>query len=157
TLAIRSAADGLKDLAGVPLDGDNNGTAAGDFSGSVPVAGSALPVVSLADFAPGATQSVFTPPNTAGLPLSITRTTINGHPTTSVAGEFVYDPGLLTVTGLTTTISGWTASINPNSATLADGRKVASFTVSGAAALSGTPPVVVGSIQASVPSGALYG
>src|SRR5262249_32949450 len=76
--------------------------------------------------------------------------------------EVVYDPTMLTLTGMTTAVSGWSVTtFDPSFTTLSDGRKVARFTVGGSSALGGTAPVVVGSLQASVPgttlSGALSG
>ncbi|REK17413.1 MAG: hypothetical protein DWQ37_06390 [Planctomycetota bacterium] len=138
------------------LDGNGDGTTGDDYVGNFTVVSSTLPVLSVADFARGGGQAVAVPATAAGIPVTIDSTTINGHPITSVDAELVYDPELLTITGMTTTVSGWSATMDPSFATLSDGKMVAKFTVQGAPALTGTTPVTVGFVQASVPSDAPY-
>lgn len=159
-LTLRSAANGFRDLAGVLLDGDNNAVAGGDYDpagNELTVTSSSIPVVGVVDFTRGPTQTIAVPATAAGLPVTISSTTVNGNGIAAVDASVVYDPTLTTITGMTTPISGWTATINPNFATLADGRKVARFTVNGPTVLSGTAPLTIGFIQSNVPSTATYG
>ncbi len=143
---IRSAADGLKDLAGVLLDGDSNGSAGGNFSGNFAVASYAERVVRLGDFARGQTQ-------TMAIPLTISE----GSGVTAVQAELIYDPTLLDFGSgsISSPISGWSGILNPNFATLPNGLRVAQFTISSATPLSGSN-VLFATIPATIPTNAPY-
>ncbi len=107
TLTLRSAADGFRDLVtGGLLDGDNDGTPGGDYVQEFTVDVVASVEVSLPDVARGPGQPVDVPPVeiveqpiddvTPGLPLSLNE----AAGVDSVDVTLVYDPALLSITGV---------------------------------------------------------
>jgi hypothetical protein len=100
TLTLRSAADGVRDSAGLLLDGDANGVAGGDFVTTITVSprNPNAVTLSLPNFARGPQQAVNIPANeTTGLPISFS----NGSGITSATFELRYNPALLIITAAT--------------------------------------------------------
>lgn len=150
TLAARSAADGFKDLAGVLLDGDANGTAGGNYSTSFAVGSSTARVLSVPDFTRGAGQAVNVPATSSGLPVRISDPT----GVTSAQVDLLFDTTLLNVTtgtftsGAVVTIPGSTVTITA----IAGGVRVA---VTGLSGVTGSN-VAIAAPSASVPATAPY-
>ena len=150
TVALRSAADGFSDSTGSLLDGDANGIAGGDYTGSFVVA--ARPAnevtVSLPDFVRGFGQTVKLPSETtAGIPVTLS----TGQNVTAVDLDLVFDPALLTVTSFANSVDGATSAFQ----LVAPGRM--RVTVSSASPFRSTPGTVeLGRFIASVPATAPY-
>ena len=96
TVTLRSAANGFKDTAGLLLDGNDDGTAGDNYTGTFTVAPppSNAVTVSLPDFARGFGQPVNVPATGTGLPLTIS----SGQNVGSLNLTLDYDPSLLTIT-----------------------------------------------------------
>ena len=100
TITLRSRDAGFRDVTGILLDGNQDGTAGGDFSEDFVVAerevGSVT--VSLPDFVRGPGQEANLPANTTvGIPLSISE----GAGVRNVAIQIDFDPALLTIAAAT--------------------------------------------------------
>lgn len=151
TVTLRSAANGVRDALAVPLDGDGNAIAGGDFvynfSVSVPAANAVT--VSIPNFARGPQQGVNLPANgSSGIPLSFS----NGAGITTATFELRYNPAQLNVT-TATVAAGVPAGATVNLDTSTPG--VALLT------LNSPTPLLAGtthfaSLHADVPSTALY-
>lgn len=102
TVAMRSADNGFRDTAGNLLDGDANGVAGGDFSGTFTIAPAADGTVTLAvdDFVRGPGQPINLPADTTdGIPISITIP--EGVAVRAVDFRVGFTEGLLDVTAAT--------------------------------------------------------
>jgi len=99
TVTLRSASDGWKDLSGSLLDGNSDYVPGGDFTTAFTVAASTDRVVSLPDFARGATATNSQPVNISssgtGLPIHVD----DASGVNAVDIDVVYDPALLHISG----------------------------------------------------------
>jgi autotransporter-associated beta strand protein len=140
--------NGFESLDATPVD--LSGTTSFPLSYTV----SSAAAVSLPSFARGPAQvDSAANPFASGIPLSIS----NGSALTSAQVSITYDPQLLSVTGATTPLSGYSISnlvITGNSTT--NTTATVSFTVSGGAAL-GTGAAVLADLQYTIPNAAPYG
>ncbi|MCC9655362.1 cadherin domain-containing protein [Rhodopirellula halodulae] len=103
TATLRSASDAFTDLAdGELLDGDNNGTAGGDFVTNFTVSETASLVVGLPDIVRGPTQSIQLPAVGSGneLPAGLPIQLSNADGVTSVTLTLQYDPALLNISAV---------------------------------------------------------
>jgi hypothetical protein len=95
SVTLRSAEDGFKHPDGGLLDGDNDGSAGGDFVDQFTI-GAVEPVgISLPDFARGPGQSVHVPANDTGLPLTFEDNRSGGNAVESISLTISYDSTLL--------------------------------------------------------------
>jgi hypothetical protein len=98
TVTMRSGDDGFIDTGGQVLDGDNDGTAGGDYSTTFEVA-TPLPnsvTIGISDFVRGPGQEVNLPADeTTGIPVTISE----GANVRAVDLRVAYDSSLLTITG----------------------------------------------------------
>ena len=94
-VTMRSSADGFKDVDGNLLDGNHDGTAGDDFTGTFTIDSPAnrTAIVGLPDFVRGPGQQVRVPADEVGLPLRIS----DGAGVRSVEIHLGYDPKLLTI------------------------------------------------------------
>ncbi|MEO9933844.1 cadherin domain-containing protein [Rhodopirellula bahusiensis] len=103
TATLRSASDGFTDLAdGELLDGDDNGTAGGNFVTTFTVASPASLVVGLPDIVRGPSQTVQLPAGGSGteLPAGLPIQLSNADGVTSVTLTIQYDPAMLDISGV---------------------------------------------------------
>ncbi|MCY2983576.1 MAG: cohesin domain-containing protein, partial [Planctomycetota bacterium] len=114
TVTLVSGASSFKDGSGGLLDGDANLTAGGDYVSSFAVVSSTARVLSIADFARGASSTagqVLTTPFgnsvSPGIPITIN----NGTGITSIDMDVVYDPNLIEISsasiGADALAAGW--------------------------------------------------
>ncbi|MCY2987786.1 MAG: FG-GAP-like repeat-containing protein [Planctomycetota bacterium] len=105
TVRLRSALDGFVTASGVLLDGDNDGTAGGDYVATLTVANSPsnLRVLSISDVVRGPGQQI-----TDGIPLKIS----DGTGVQAIDLRLTYDPALLQISGGTTSVSGGSVQVN---------------------------------------------
>ncbi|MEQ1824839.1 MAG: PKD domain-containing protein, partial [Pirellula sp.] len=156
TLTLFSRADGFKNTTGELLDGDADGVPGGNFVTTFGVSNTLARVVSIPDFARGATSSAGQVINLiydnglAGLPISIS----DGSGVTSVNFDVVYNPEIIdfssTLTSFNALPSGWTTTVNHGS-----GNRLS-------VSIYGTSPLGPGAIDltrllGSVPANAPYG
>jgi parallel beta-helix repeat protein len=157
TVTLRSAADGWVDTAtpaGNLLDGNYDLTPGDNYVKHFTVESSTARVLSIPDFARGATATNGQPVNvpadgTTGIPVHIS----NADGVYSVDFTVLYDPALLSITSATLASdmpSGWHVTYN----LFAPGEFI--VTVSGTTALSSGGRDLV-YLTASVPAGATYG
>jgi glucose/arabinose dehydrogenase len=152
TLTLTSALDAFRDLTGDLLDGDSDFAPGGDFVTTFDVTQGLARVVGMGDFARGADQVVDLTPadlNDIALPIVID----NAEDVMAVDLHIVYDPTLLTISGVTLADglpADWTATVNNTVL----GR--VQLTASGTTALTGTN-VAIFAVDAIVPSAAPYG
>ena len=110
TFTLRGRTEGIVSSAGVPLDGNEDGAAGGDFVSSVPVFREAdVVVLSLPDFSRGPGQPVELQ-GTTGIPLSVL--SLGG--VTEIDFVLHFDNGSLNITGYDLTEQlpdGWTKDI----------------------------------------------
>ncbi|MFG0263762.1 MAG: cadherin domain-containing protein [Rhodopirellula sp. JB055] len=103
TATLRSASDGFTDLAdGELLDGDNDGTAGGNFVTTFTVASPASLVVGLPDIVRGPSQTVQLPVDGSGteLPAGLPIQLSDADGVTSVTLTIEYDPAMLDISGV---------------------------------------------------------
>ncbi|WP_430453716.1 cadherin domain-containing protein [Rhodopirellula europaea] len=103
TATLRSASDGFTDLAdGELLDGDDNGTAGGNFVTTFTVASPASLVVGLPDIVRGPSQTVQLPAGGSGteLPAGLPIQLSNADGVTSVTLTIQYDPAMLDISAV---------------------------------------------------------
>ncbi|MCM2369952.1 cadherin domain-containing protein [Aporhodopirellula aestuarii] len=103
TATLRSASDAFTDLAdGELLDGDNDGTAGGNFVTTFTVSNNSSLVVGLPDVVRGPSQAVQVPANGSGvgLPAGLPIQLSDADGVTSVTLTIQYDPNVLDVTGV---------------------------------------------------------
>jgi hypothetical protein len=135
TLTLFSGPQGLHDTLGNALDGNADGTPGDSFTTTFSLAASPVVTVGVPDFARGPGQPVNVPAGGNGLPLSLS----DGAGVTRAQVTVVYDPALLTITGVvrgpdappgasvtvdTTTIPG-NANVTYNGPALPAGRPAA--------------------------------
>ncbi len=145
TVTLRSGADGFKNLYGaLLLDGNGDNTAGDNYTNTFTVAAPAATarVVGLPDFVRGPNQAVNLP---TGIPLRLS----DGQGVTAVSLQIRYDPALLTISGVTTLVTGATVTVNTNTPGLAQ------VTFTRANAL-GAGAVELARLTATVPASALY-
>ena len=151
TVLLRSASNGFATSAGSILDGNGDGTAGDDYTGSFAVAAAPADavLVSVSDFTRGYGQEVRVPTNSdAGFPLTLS----TGQNVTGVDLDLLYDPTLLTITGFSTVIPGASSVFNSPSP------GVARITVSSASEFGSTAgSLELGRFTATVPNTAFYG
>ena len=148
TVTLHSAANGFKDTAGLLLDGNDDGTAGDDYTGTFTVdpSPSNAVTVSLPDFARGYGQPVNVPATGTGLPLTIS----SGQNVGSLSLTLDYDPTLLTIN--TFTPAGLSATLDTSTP------GVAVLTVTSTGPFSSTSGLfTVGTFSAQVPNSATYG
>ncbi|EMI18404.1 outer membrane adhesin like protein, partial [Rhodopirellula maiorica SM1] len=100
SVTLRSAADAFTDLAdGELLDGDDDGTAGGDYTNTFTVADDTSLTVGLPDIVRGPTQSIQVPAGGSGveLPAGLPIQFSNPAGVTSVTLTIQYDPALLDI------------------------------------------------------------
>jgi ELWxxDGT repeat protein len=154
TATLFSRADGFKSATGELLDGDSNGVPGGNYVTTFGVASSTARVVSLPDFARGATSTAGQNVNLSfdngnpGIPVTIS----DGTGVLAMDFDIVYNPSLLDLSSSFFGVlpASWTTTVNLVSA----GRMRLS--------LSGTSPLSAGSqivtrLLATVPANAPYG
>ena len=95
-LTLRSALDGFKDTAGNLLDGNADGTAGDNYSGSFSVSAPAQAVLSIPDFVRGPGQTVNVPATGSGIPIRLSNATGIG----AITFTLKYDPALLNITNV---------------------------------------------------------
>jgi glycosidase len=165
TVVLRSGGNGFRDLAGVPLDGNNDGVAGDSYTTTFTTSYNATSVgLSVSSFARGPGQSVnlvvpFNDPTTyGGIPVQLSR----GNHTSSATFTLTYNTTLLTLTG---------AVVDTGSALYADAPSGSTFArvlhmVSGGIATDvfafntnahgdlggGQSPVTLGELTASIPN-----
>ncbi len=148
TVTLVSGSNALRDTSNVPLDGQDNGGSA-NYVTTFTVTASSAVVVSVPDFArgPDSAHAINLPNNsTNGIPIALS----NGAGVTSGTLTLQYNASLLNVTGATTTLSGATFTLDAAST---PGNAILDFSSSTAL---GSGAVILGSLQATVPSGAAY-
>jgi hypothetical protein len=96
TLTLRSATDGFVDTLGQRLDGDDDGSAGGNYVGTFTVTAAGA-LLSVADIARGPGQPVNQPATGSGLPITLS----NAKGASHIEFTLAYDATLLTVTGVT--------------------------------------------------------
>ncbi len=154
TVTMFSRADGFKSAAGVLLDGDFNGVAGGNYVTSFSVLSSSARVVSIADFARGATSAAGQTVNVtlnnglSGIPLTIN----NAADVLAIDVDIVYDNVLLDISTAFVNVlpAGWSTAVNR----ISDGR--VRLTMSGSTPLT-TGPREIARVLASVPANVPYG
>ena len=141
-LTLRSALDGFKDTAGNLLDGNADGTAGDNYSGSFSVSAPAQAVLSIPDFVRGPGQTVNVPATGSGIPVRLS----NATGISAITFTLQYDPALLNITNVAMlqSCSSFTSS-NING--------VLTVTIEG---LSATGAVDLVKLTANVPNAALY-
>ena len=149
SVRLRAGSDALRDLDGVALDGDANGSAGGDHLASFTVARGNAVSVGLADTARGPGQVLGVGLNDTGLAIKLS----NGAGVTAVSFTLTYDPALLGVATLTRG-SGLPAGASFSATQLTAGQIVVQISAAG-----GLPAGVVtlGQLVATVPAGVSYG
>ncbi|WP_442507382.1 beta strand repeat-containing protein [Novipirellula sp. SH528] len=156
SVTLRSAADAFTDLAdGELLDGDNNGTAGGDYTNTFTVAAGNPLTVGLPDIVRGPTQSIQVPAGgsgvalPAGLPIQIS----NSEGVTSVTLTIQYDPALLDISDVQLGVDAPSGSQVESNLTVPGTATISFFSIAPLAA--GQTSLV--DIIASVPEDAPYG
>ncbi|WP_372724176.1 cohesin domain-containing protein, partial [Novipirellula sp.] len=156
SVTLRSAADAFTDLAdGELLDGDDDGTAGGDYTNSFTVAAGNALTVGLPDIVRGPTQSIQVPAGgsgvalPAGLPIQIS----NAEGVTSVTLTIQYDPALLDISDVQLGADAPSGSQVESNLTVPGTATISFFSVAPLAA--GQTSLV--DIIASVPEDAPYG
>ena len=153
TVTLRSAANGLKDPAGWMLDGNGNGIMGDDFVTSFTWTPSPR-VLSVPEFARGPGQTIDLPATdpAAGIPIQLT----GGADVNTVSFDLRFDPGLLSVTG----VSKDAAAVLATAAVDADLSQAAAGSIhvelTGLTGLPATALTLL-HLQASVPATANYG
>jgi hypothetical protein len=150
TVTLRSASNAFKDLLGAPLDGANNGSAAGSNYVATFVVGSTPAVVGIPSFARGPdSTTAINLPNTAsvGIPLNLSV----GSGVTSGVFTLTYNSALLAVTGAAASTALPGASLSLDAAST-PGHAIIDF--SSPAALTQTGVVGLGGLTATVPDSA---
>ncbi len=154
TATLFSRADGFRSTTGELLDGDFNGAPGGNFVTNFSVSSSSARVVSIADFARGATSTAGQTVNVTlhnglgGIPITIS----NASDVLAIDVDVVFDHTLLDVSSAFINVlpAGWNTVVNR----ISDGRVRLT--------MSGTTPLTAGSreiarVLASVPAGVPYG
>lgn len=149
SVRLRAGDAALRDLSGVALDGDANGTGGDDWLGSFSVArGSAL-TVGLADTARGPGQVLGVAIADTGLAVRLS----NGAGVTSVRFTLAYDPALL---GLATVARGSGLPAGATFSATALGNGLIAVEIGATAGLP-AGALTLAQLVATVPSGASYG
>ncbi|MEQ1828577.1 MAG: LamG-like jellyroll fold domain-containing protein, partial [Pirellula sp.] len=155
TATLFSRADGFKSSTGELLDGDSNGTPGGNFVTTFGVTTTTARVVSVPDFARGATSSdgqvlnLLYDNGLAGLPVSISE----ANDVTSVDFDVVYNSAMLnfssTMTSFSALPAGWSTAVSHEAG-------VMHVTIFGASPL-GPGPRDLTRLLGRVPNNAPYG
>ncbi len=147
TVTLRSAIDGFVDRAGLLLDGDESGTAGGDFSTTFTISEPAANAVRVGvpDFARGPGQDVNLPADAGvGIPLTLSE----GAGVRNVQIQVDYDPSLLVLSGATA------GAALPEGSTVVLDTSTAGTAVLSITSTADLPPGgnVVANLQASIPA-----
>jgi hypothetical protein len=105
TVRLRSAPDGFVTTSGMLLDGDNDGTAGGDYVAALTVANppADMRVVSISDVVRGPGQQI-----ASGMAVKIS----DGTGVQAIDLRLTYDPALLQVSGGSTSVPGGSVQVN---------------------------------------------
>ncbi|MDZ4850521.1 MAG: VCBS domain-containing protein [Pirellulaceae bacterium] len=154
TLTLFSRADGFKSLAGDLLDGDSNGVAGGNFVTTFGVTNMTARIISVPDFARGATTTAGQSLNLSfdngnpGVPVTIS----DGNDVLAIDFDVVFNPALINFSSTFFNVlpAGWSTTVNLLSA----GRM--RLTLSGTTPL-GSGPQTITRLLGSVPANVVYG
>ncbi|MEQ1829074.1 MAG: PKD domain-containing protein, partial [Pirellula sp.] len=154
TLTLASRADGWRSMSGALLDGDANGIGGGNFVRSFTVLPSTARIVSVPDFARGATSTAGQNVNLAfdngnpGLPVTIS----DGSDVRAIDFDVAFNAALINFSSTFFNVlpAGWSTSVN----LLATGRM--RITLFGNTPL-GSGPQVITRLLGSIPANAPYG